>query len=376
MKNNIIIIFILVSSIFFVSCISQNELAIEESEAVVSDITKPVPPKAIDIIDMSDKRASRLTGHYIDYNIANQRPIAVVINNINVALPQSGIKQADIFYEVLSEGDITRIIAIFEYYNHDKIGPIRSARDYFLHFAIDHDALFIHHGGSVLAYSAINTLNVDNLDGMNDTANFFRDQQRVNTRGMYEHSSFINGENLNQHFKDRGVRTERFEDDTTGFKFFPVVSSPVASGNANKITIPFSSTYTSVFKYNEDSKLYYKYRGDTPHIDGQNNYQITVTNVIVQNVNMRLIPGDEAGRREVDLVGRGDGYLFTNGTYSHITWHKESNTTQTRWFDEQGAELMLNKGKTWIAIHDGEVMFEYYKDIPTIDHEVYEEDNN
>lgn len=360
MKRNINIIFILVALIFFVGCSNTDDLEIGESTISISNPT-PVPTP-----DMTGKGINRLTGHHIDYNIANQRPIAVVINNINRALPQSGIKDADLYYEVLAEGDITRIIAVFQDYNHAKVGPIRSARDYFLDFALDNDALFIHHGGSPSAYTSINRLNIDNLDGMNDTVNFFRDRTRLNTAGMYEHSSYINTQNLKQHFIGRGIRTERFEDDITGFNFFPVVASSVGAGRTNEITVPFSNAYISTFKYDEETRLYSKYSSGNPHIDVEVNEQLTVTNVLVQNVNMHLIPGDEAGRRQVDLVGRGDGYLFTNGAYSHVTWSKQSHTSPTKWFDQQGRELRLNKGKTWICIYNGTPLFD---DITLIDYE-------
>jgi hypothetical protein len=307
--------------------------------------------------DLEGKSYSELTGELIDKNIADKRPVAFVINNIRKALPQSGISQADIYYEVIAEGDITRIIALFQDYNINKIGPIRSARHYFLDFALDNDAIFVHHGGSPQAYSSINTLKINDLDGMADTVSFFRDPNRVNIAGMYEHSSFINGISLTENLQNR-YRMDKLEDFKSGFNFYPLPTIPMGYTETSKVTVPFSAGYISVFEYDDKSKLYNKFHEDEKHMDVENNEQLAVTNILVQNVTIDIINGDEYGRREVGLIGKGTGYLITNGVYIPISWSKQSHTEPTRWFNVDGSKLQINKGKTWICVFNGDVQFE------------------
>ncbi|MCL2397786.1 MAG: DUF3048 domain-containing protein, partial [Defluviitaleaceae bacterium] len=139
---------------------------------------------------------SRLTGLYICEEAARRRPFAVVYNNESRGLPQMGLMQADIIYEVLAEGSITRVIAIFQDFDAEMIGPIRSARHYFTNFALDSGAVFVHHGASTQGYNAIRNLGLDNIDGMRfDGTVFWRDADRRRERGL-EHSSFTSAERL------------------------------------------------------------------------------------------------------------------------------------------------------------------------------------
>lgn len=313
--------------------------------------------------EMYGKEESLLTGEYIDIDIANKRPIAFVINNIRKALPQSGISEASIFYEVIAEGDITRIIALFEDYNQEKIGPVRSARHYFLDLALNHNAIFIHHGGSPLAYSDIDNLNINNVDGMVNTNSFFRDQIRLNTTGMYEHSSYVNGFNLKEYLPTKYSEDLR-DDFTNGFSFYPVVTTPLGYTKVDKVIVPFSSTYISKFEYDPEMNIFYKFHEDEEHLDIENGHQLAVSNILIQKTYIELIDGDDAGRRDVELIGSGTGYLITNGVYVPVKWSKASHHEPTMWFNPDGSKLQLNKGKTWICIVDSDkedIIFEEYE---------------
>lgn len=322
--------------------------------------TAPPEPTPEPGPDLTGKRPSALTGEWIDEEIAARRPVAVVINNRLIALPQSGISQAGAIYEVLSEGDITRLVAVFDNFDSQKIGPVRSTRDYFIDFALDHDALFVHHGGSETGYAALRRLNIDRIDGMTDARAFWRDQKRANSPGMYEHSSYTGMEILLEEFERKNARTDKYEDFTTGWAFYPIEALPLGGMPATKITVPFSRNYTAVFRYDPEEKIYYKCIGfaQEPQIDEETGEQLKVTNVLVQHAKMHVIAGDTEGRRNVTTVGQGDGYLFTGGECVPVTWKKESQQSPTRWYDEQGNLLRLNIGKTWICVHQGEITFE------------------
>lgn len=339
-----------------------SELMSAETNAPSDPTASPIPTASLVPLlkeNMANKSMSPLTGLFIDKETAGKRPFAVVINNFRKAIPQSGIRQADIIYEVLAEGDITRLIAIFLNFDSQKIGPVRSARDYFLDFAFDNDAFFVHHGGSPSGYIAIKTLGINDFDGMAlEGVTFWRDKNRLNQPGMYEHSSYTDAEKLKAGTERRGFRAERYEDGDGMLSFYAIPLSPTIGETAKKITVPFSKNYTSVFEYDSESRLYYKFQGTEKHIDEETGDQLAFTNVIVQLTDMYIIPGDEAGRRHVGLVGSGRGYIFTNGRVAPITWEKDSHTAPTKWYDEFGDRLKVNKGKTWICVLDGEPQFE------------------
>jgi len=290
-----------------------------------------------------------LTGEYIYIGVTGRRPVAVVIDNIRRALPQSGIAQADILYEVLAEGGATRLVAIFKEFDAERIGPVRSARSYFVDFAIDHDAIFIHHGGSPAAYNDLRNMNIDRLDGMVEGQVFWRDRDRMK-RGLQEHSSYTSGQRIWNRVDERNIRYAMREDQPSMFNFFPVPTSPRGAEPATELEIRFIQGYVTRFAFDEETSLYAMSTTHGAHIDVEINEQLTFSNVIVQNTQVRHIPGDNAGRRDVVTVGQGTGYLFTNGYVTPIRWAKDNRTSSTRWYNENGLPLNLNIGRTYIAV--------------------------
>lgn len=322
-----------------------------EAEEEIEEVEEEEVEEEIPQIDRTGQARSPLTGIYIDEEIAARRPIAVVINNLRRALPQSGIGQADLVYEVLAEGNVTRIIAIFQNSDSEKIGPIRSTRHYFMNFAMDHDAIFMHHGGSQQGLHFIRNHNIDNLDGMIlDGTAVWRDQERLRQSGMFEHSAFTSMANMRQAAEGRfSYRMERNENLQPIFQFFDEFSS-LGGERAARITVPFASGQVSVFEYDEENGVYRKYQNGEQHMDSELGEQITVTNVIVQQAVHNLIPNDPEGRRDVLLVGSGTGYLFSAGEYVRLRWEKASHASPTVWTHEDGTPLTLNQGSTWVNI--------------------------
>jgi hypothetical protein len=295
---------------------------------------------------------NNLTGLMTDEETAARRPVAVVINNLKKALPQSGVSKADIIYEVLAEGDITRLVAVFKDMSSEKIGPVRSARDYFLAFAFDNGAIFAHHGGSPAAYSLITRSSADNIDGMYASDAFWRDPSRLSVAGMYEHSSYTDGRRLVEK-----INNENYLNIATGdspFNFKDIEKTEVYQ----TIAITYSKGYVRRFEYDADSGLYLAFNGDDALIDEETGEQLSVANVIAQFAEMHVIQGDAAGRRAVRLTGDGKGFLFTNGFTSPLTWRKERLDDATMWFDGNGDKLTVSAGKTWINVYNGEVIVE------------------
>ena len=307
---------------------------------------------------------SILTGLPVDEEILYRRPIAVVVNNIRDALPQCGIASADVIYEVLAEGSVTRFVAIFQSRIPDKIGPIRSARDYFIDFAHNHDAVFVHHGGSDGAYARIRSLGTNAVDGMRlDGTVFWRDRTypywALNTGVRpLEHSSYTGWGRLYPHIEGLGFRNYLNPDPAFGFLFGEIPEDVVSLGAAERVVVPFAANSHRIFVFDGESGNYMVENRDGAHMDGITREQVAVANVLIQLTAMRVV--DAEGRRNVTTVGEGRGYLVTGGEYFAVTWIKSGHASPTRWYFENGAPVVLAPGVTWICVfqNTGTVVFE------------------
>jgi len=296
---------------------------------------------------------SILTGLPMPQN-ATRRPLAVVTNNIRQALPQSGIASADVIYEVLAEGDVTRLVAIYQSYIPEKIGSIRSTRDYFIDFAWNHDAIFVFHGGSPNGYNRVRSTGITHMDGGRLEGNvFWRDRTypawaaNSGTRST-EHSSYTGRAQIESHLEANEIRNYSIQDPAFGFNFGEIPAEKI--GDALKITVPFSQNYRRIFIFDEEKNIYWVENQQGPHKDAETEEQASVSNILVQYAQMQLIAGDYAGRRNVNTVGDGRGYLITNGEYFPVLWQKSSHTAPMKWTFENGDPLILSPGKTWICV--------------------------
>jgi len=311
-------------------------------------------------------QTSILTGLRMYEGYAIRRPLAVVTNNIRQALPQSGIASADIIYEVLAEGDVTRLVAIYQSYIPEKIGSIRSTRDYFIDFAWNHDAIFIFHGGSPNGYARLRSTGITNMDGGRlEGQVFWRDRTypewaaNSGTRST-EHSSYTGRERIEAHLEANEIRDYFIPDPSFGFLFGQVPAEIEKLGAAHRVTVPFSQNYTRIFIFDEEENIFWVENPTGPHQDAETQEQVSVTNVLIQFAQMSLIAGDYAGRRNVNTLGEGRGYLIAGGEYFPVLWQKSSHTSPTRWTFENGTPLTLSPGKTWICVFqsNGTVAFE------------------
>ncbi|MBE6992276.1 MAG: DUF3048 domain-containing protein [Ruminococcaceae bacterium] len=278
----------------------------------------------------------------------NNRPYAVMINNLKAALPQHGIRNADIIYEVLAEGGITRMVAVFQnpYYAGD-IGSIRSTRSYYLDIAEGHDAIHVHAGGSPQAYDLISARSMDNIDGISAGC-FWRDQDRINTKG-YEHSMFTSGKKLVEYVYDHDYRTKLREDFSQSLTFADD-GTPENGVAAEVVTVEFSTYKTGVFTYQPGYGVYTAEQYGEAYIDGESDKQVYATNVLVLFANQYGIPGDPEGRQEVELVGSGNGIFACGGKSIYIKWSKESYDSPFVYTHLDGSPLEFGRGKSYINI--------------------------
>ncbi len=291
-----------------------------------------------------------LTGLPVEEDISNKRPYAIMLNNIKAALPQYAVSQADIIYEMLAEGGITRMLGVFQDVREvGAIGSVRSARDYYLDLAQGLDAIYVHGGGSPKAYDEISNRGVAAIDGIKGkyAQMFYRDQYRMNSAG-YEHSLFTSGELIEKCAGDYGYRLEHETGYSNGLLFADAVQP--AGGKAENVRVEFSGYKTGLFEYDAESGLYKISQYGAPYTDGAVGEQVAVKNVLVLYCEMYTIAGDDAGRMAADLVGSGTGYFICNGTYCKINWQKDAYSAPFIYTLEDGTPLELARGTSYVNI--------------------------
>ena len=290
---------------------------------------------------------NELTGEW-SADFVSKRPVAVMINNLKEALPSSSTKKADIIYECMVEGGITRIMPIFSDYEAlEKIGSVRSARHYYIYIANEYDAIYVHYGQSKPAKEILDKKVIDNVNGLTYDAGFYRDNDRV-----APHNAYTTGERIVKGIDDFGYSSD-YDDTHEKVLSFNEEDTDLENGTtAETIHVNFSNYSKPYFIYNADTKLYDRYEYDAPQIDDQedeNNNVLTFKNVIIQISSYECI-NPENDLQELTQVGDGQGYYCTNGKSIPITWKKEAKKAKTKYYLEDGSELLLNPGKTWISI--------------------------
>jgi hypothetical protein len=288
-----------------------------------------------------------------DPSRADMRPVAVMINNIKVATPQLGINAADLYYEMVVEGGITRMMVLFaDPKTVPELGSIRSARIDYVDLAGGHDALLTHAGGAEIAIDLMARLKIEHIDMMSIAEAFWRDPVWHDTRGS-EHSVKTTGARLTAAIATHGFRSKMKNPAITAFGFLPVgenkpAADPVVSP-AKIVTVEFSNYNTSSFQYDTQTKLYSKYEFGRPQIDLADNKALQVTNVVVIRTSIKNI----ANSPSVDAnLTSGAGFYISNGARIPIRWRKGTTLEPLVLLKEDGSPLLINRGKTYICIQD------------------------
>ena len=317
------------------------------------------------------------------------RPVAVMINNHNQARPyHSGLQNAQVVYELIVEGGITRMLAVFKDQSLDRIGPVRSARHNYLDYAMEHDAIYVHWGWSPQAESDIANLGVNNLNGLYDSG-FSRDQSLIGKINL-EHTAITSSEGINNAIAKKGYRTEYNTDnveDALVFKYSAKEINLNAENEAkqkekeeaeakaektkkntketttenedteeietdvmvaNNVTVPYSNYMTASYTYDATNKYYLRFANGVEHKDYITGEQYHFKNIIIQKVENYTM--DDYGRQNLNTVGTGTGYFITNGYARPITWEKASRSSKTVYKFNDGKEITLNDGNTFVQI--------------------------
>lgn len=287
---------------------------------------------------------SPLTGEFVkDASVLERRPIAVMLDNHRAARWQAGVSSADIVYEFLAEGTITRYMAIFLQNEPKRIGPVRSARPYFITKAIEYDAVYTHCGGSEQAFADIKALGVSDIDEIRNSGGAFYRYYETGKKG--EHTLYTDIEKIRQAQKQHKYRQEPKFD---AFKFNLEDSDMKSGDSANSIWIDYQRENITEYKYDSENKVYKRYKDGKLHIDENDQTPITAKNILIQRADTNTI--DSYGRYSVKFVGKGEGYYITNGKAIAVTWEKSDRRAKTIYKDSDGNEISLNPGKTWIQV--------------------------
>ena len=303
-----------------------NEIITPDTE----DKTPPIPK--LKVMDLTSKT----------------RPIAIMVDNEPGALPHAGLQDAFLIYEVIIEGGETRFLALFKDRTTSMIGPDRSARHYFLDYALENDAIFTHFGFSPQAENDIRTLGVNNLSGTQaDGSAFWREKPL----GGW-HNVFTSINNLTTRAKAKKYRMTSEQEPLLNYSVQQVELSVNSNAiPANSIRIDYSKAHYVTYEYDGLSKLYKKSMRGKAHVDRVTTKQYTFKNIIVYNVkNFSLNDGSGKGRQSLENIGSGDGYYITNGYATPIKWTKPSRKGKTVYTDLQGNKIKVNDGNTIIHI--------------------------
>ena len=269
-----------------------------------------------------------------------KRPIAVIVENAPAARPQSGLSKADIVYEILAEGGITRFLAIFNSEPAEDVGPVRSARPYFVLKAAENDAIFVHSGGSVEAFTYLDMLAVDHIDEMKNFQPFWRTKDRRPPHNLYTSMASLRQEAQRLGY-NKPVRVSGFLVGDLG--------NP-GGDSAPKLEINYAGDYQVGFVYLPDKNVYQRFINGAPHVDAAGGQVIQCSTIIVQIAEHQV--KDEEGRLEIRFVGEGSGWVFRDGKVVPIRWKKNDLRDKTKFYFADGQELKISPGKVWIEVVD------------------------
>ena len=307
----------------------------------------------------------------------NDRPIAVMIDNHPSAMPHAGLSNAYIVYEIIVEGGESRLMALFKGQDIDKIGPVRSARHYFLDYALENDAIYVHYGWSPEAESDIKSLQINNINGLYDS-NFWRVKDKsaphnavTSTKKILDVAKSKNYKTtsnvqpiLNYVTDEVNLDNEYNNLNSTSNEILtnPGKSDTLIGGNSSNIqvtdattvVIPYSSSNIVKWEYDSTNKVYKRYSKGKKEVEWDTGKDVTSKNIIIEFIkNTPLTTTDddrEKGRQTMSTIGIKDGYYITNGKAIKITCEKTTRKSKTVYKDENRNEIKVNDGNTFIQI--------------------------
>ncbi len=344
------------------------------------------PGKVVVELENSGKNLDTLTGIYTDEELP-ARPMMVSTDNVNEAIPQYGISQADIVYEVPVEGSQSRLEAVYYSDIPEVVGPCRSVRPYIVDLAREYDAILTHHGWSPAAKAYLQEGLVADIPAQKyhfyyrtsakpsphnslvktadvlkaaEEAGYMDEKVQIPEYSFMDEreAAVLNGTESEFKAKYKAIAKEQSKSSDQEYEIPSLdgVEAPVMDGEASAITVKYANC-VGEFEWDPEEQLYTRMVNGGEYRDLNNNEQIKVNNIIVYRINSDVT--DHKGRLDIDLTEGGDAWVFTQGRYVKCEWSKEDLDSQTVFTDENGDPVKLTPGKTWINIIDGNSGFSY-----------------
>ena len=345
MKNKrtiIIVIIILVAILAVITIVAvakkKGNTEIEASKEIEEEKVEKLENKKdgkVDIVDINSKT----------------RPYAVVVNNTPVAVKvQTGLNKAYLVYEFPTEGNTSRLMALYKDVNELTIGTIRSSRHNFIDYALESNAIYVHFGWSKPAEKDQKAGSIEYLNGLFDTPFWRENPENL----AVEHTAYTSLEKVASAVSKKGYKTEVSNaEDTILLKYDTDdidLSKVENAKQANKIVIPYGSAQnTTSFVYDSENKMYNRIEDGKNCIDHKTKEQVNTKNIIVQKIEYTT---GYQGTKYWDLktTGSGDGYFITNGYAVPIKWSKETRKAKTKYTYLDGKEIEVSDGRTYIEL--------------------------
>lgn len=285
-----------------------------------------------------------------------KRPVAVMVNNVQKAMPQYGVSQADLIFEIPVEGDATRFMALYgDYTKVPQVCPIRSCRYYFPALSQGFDAFYVNWGIDDTIADYLQALDLDQIEGITNTGGLFgRDQEKLGQGYAVEHTGFFDGTRLVSYIESKGLRTDLKEEKKGAAFLFNGMDEQLKpeGSDCTQVDVQFGAQ-SSTFTYDAEKKVYLKQINGTPQTDAKTGEQLAFTNVLVLETEISV--RDEVGHKQIDWDGGANakGYYISNGGVQEIRWSKDENNEESylRFYDLNGNEIKINRGKSYIALN-------------------------
>ncbi|CAH1223124.1 hypothetical protein PAECIP111892_05283 [Paenibacillus auburnensis] len=347
---------ILLAALMLSACGSEKPAP--EAAPTAMPTLSPLPstiPEPSPTAEPAAQQVSGLTGLPVQEG-SLPRPLAVMINNAPAARPQSGVSEADILYEVLAEGGITRIIGIFQSHTGVvKIGPIRSIRPYLIDIGESYGGVTVHAGGSPAAYAILQRQKKEDMDEIGKAgAYFWRDKERKAPHNLYSNAAKLReGAAKLGYAGSVAVPGYQFTDPD----FLPTEGEAAAELNVNFLL----KSYTVGYKYDAQRRTYLRSVNGKPHLDLNNNNPVEAANVMVIGADHKVL--DDVGRLQIDVELGGEALLFQRGTVLKGKWARNPGDI-IRFVKADGTEALMYPGVTHILIVPNSPSFSSHVEYP------------
>lgn len=336
---------VLVAVVFFVVPLSLAAIRKGKQQNTSNQVVNDTKVEKVTEDAHKGEARSKITGKWIDEKDADNVPFAVMYSNIADAMPQSNIGTADVVFESLVEGGITRLCCLFDNQTQlEKIGPVRSCRTYYLLFAKEFEAVYVHFGYSEYAADYLKQDQFHSLDGM-VYCDFYRSDDRI-----APHNAYTSWKGILASAQAREYSTVYPDNYQSPFLFNTDDKKDVDLNQGAAVCKTFQPGYPynkPWFEYNETSKTYDRFQFEGPQIDRETGQQLTFKNILVKYVEPDYY---DNGTPNYKINGTGKGLYITDGKAVEVTWKKDSETEgPTQYFYSDGSQVVMNQGKTYIC---------------------------